>query len=635
MCAKKRSTQYRTWKLAGEPLRYPSLSAAEQKQIKQEFLTYQPILGSDFYGVTCVSQDQARLHESAAQAVAALLCVHYEGRFEREDVIKAVAATAALPGDLVTGNSRKPSFLLGAALWMLDYLDDACEDPDDYLTLLPEEIDEEVNSLLPLAEDLNHSWKTITRMVMVLYGRRKTYRKEFRTLLGLIEKEERQALRDTFKASFLDYMDRLLAIYRILKPAKPNALNVPLVSDRGRTILDHLAKPVYQTAQSEVFHMIVINDLICRPVTEIQKWFHSRKASELLAGYGTDDPYALCAAYLILDWEGDVLANLNTLTAIVNACAMRHLPWYQDDLGVRMGLLEAGVPDYRMRYEYRNSFDEEDEVPLESGRRLSEVQLFYLATGVVLPRDRKPSDELALWFAQQGVDERRAGELAWAAFMAYYIDEAESDWAEPELFDDEGEDHTCSEEPECAEETPAAVLPDETASSERLEKLNRQLKELQGALHDAERTSNRLREQLLECEHQAEVDKAELAQLRDTLYRLRSGESETDVDSGPVVELPWQVKRQVVAFGGHDSWLKAVKPLLPGARFYGREILPDLNAIRSADVVWIQPNALSHKYYYRIIDAARKGGVPVRYFGSASAKKCAVQLALDELAAHK
>ena len=28
-------------------------------------------------------------------------------------------------------------------------------------------------------------------------------------------------------------------------------------------------------------------------------------------------------------------------------------------------------------------------------------------------------------------------------------------------------------------------------------------------------------------------------------------------------------------------------------------------------------------------------GIPVRYFGSASAKKCAVQLALDELAAEK
>ena len=91
----------------------------------------------------------------------------------------------------------------------------------------------------------------------------------------------------------------------------------------------------------------------------------------------------------------------------------------------------------------------------------------------------------------------------------------------------------------------------------------------------------------------------------------------------------------MVVFGGHDTWRKAVRPLLPGARFYDREVLPDLNAIRGTDVVWLQVNALSHKYYYRIIDAARKHDIPVRYFGSASAKKCAVQLALDELAAEQ
>ena len=133
------------------------------------------------------------------------------------------------------------------------------------------------------------------------------------------------------------------------------------------------------------------------------------------------------------------------------------------------------------------------------------------------------------------------------------------------------------------------------------------------------------------AEQKGEADRAELAQLRETLYDLRGGEAPEAGDSGPLVELPWQVKRRVVVFGGHDSWRKAVKPLLPGARFYDREVLPDLNAIRGADVVWLQANALSHKYYYRIIDTARKNDIPVRYFGSASAQKCAVQLALDEL----
>lgn len=54
MWAKKKTTQHKGWKLAREPLRCPPLSAAEQKQMTEEFLTYQPILGSDFYGISCV-----------------------------------------------------------------------------------------------------------------------------------------------------------------------------------------------------------------------------------------------------------------------------------------------------------------------------------------------------------------------------------------------------------------------------------------------------------------------------------------------------------------------------------------------------------------------------------------------------
>ncbi|MCI8538248.1 MAG: hypothetical protein HFF18_06240 [Oscillospiraceae bacterium] len=62
---------------------------------------------------------------------------------------------------------------------------------------------------------------------------------------------------------------------------------------------------------------------------------------------------------------------------------------------------------------------------------------------------------------------------------------------------------------------------------------------------------------------------------------------------------------------------------LAGARFYDREMLPEIDAIKGADVVWIQANALSHKYYYRIIDAAKQGSADIRYFRYASARKCA------------
>ena len=54
--------------------------------------------------------------------------------------------------------------------------------------------------------------------------------------------------------------------------------------------------------------------------------------------------------------------------------------------------------------------------------------------------------------------------------------------------------------------------------------------------------------------------------------------------------------------------------------------------IRRADVVWIQTNAISHGYYYKIIDEVRKYDVRVRYFSYASAQKCAEQIVADEKA---
>lgn len=232
----------------------------------------------------------------------------------------------------------------------------------------------------------------------------------------------------------------------------------------------------------------------------------------------------------------------------------------------------------------------------------------------------------------QGIPEPRARELAFGAMFAYYSDAGEHGWKALDwLFDEEdAEEAERPEGPDEDVEGPAAPPP-AGEPPVKTEALNRQVKELQRALHDAERAAGRLKEQLQLAEQKGEADRMELVQLRETLYDLRGGEAPEAEGSGPLVELPWQVKRRVVVFGGHDSWRKAVKPLLPGVRFYDREALPDLNVIRGADVVWLQVNALSHKYYYRIIDAARKNDIPVRYFGSASARKCAVQLALDEL----
>ena len=84
-------------------------------------------------------------------------------------------------------------------------------------------------------------------------------------------------------------------------------------------------------------------------------------------------------------------------------------------------------------------------------------------------------------------------------------------------------------------------------------------------------------------------------------------------------------------FGGHDSWAREIKPRLPDVRFIDKSMVPNAELIRRADIVWIQSNAISHAYYYKILDETRKYSIPVRYFSYASALKCAEQLAQQDM----
>ncbi len=629
MCAKKKSTPRKMWRLAGEPIRSQSLSAAEQDAFAEEFSIYRQFRSGTELGSGWVSPAAARIHQSAAEAVASALCEWYAGRYGREAVIKVVSAAAAVPATVSERVALSADFLLGAALWLLDYWEMHCGSEGEYLSLLPPEPDELLEYDIPFSEDLEHSRDALLRTLTLLRGREGPYRKEFRALLELLDDDAAAGLRQRFKVAFLDYMERALEAYDRLRPTSPEP-----PSFWGETLPDRDFLQMNDRLPSECPETIALlmgPELICRPVAEVQAELGSRKAAELLSGYGTDDPYALCAAYLLLEREKDALANLNCLTAIVMICAERHLPWTQDDFDARADLSEPGGPDYRLRHEYHMFSEDESEGDEPPDWLASEAQLFYIATGVIPPRDQQLSEDLVRWFIDHGIGEQRARELAYGAMFAYYTDAGEHSWKPVDWANFEDDD---GDEPLAQEEVPPTAASDDDPNA-RAEMLARKVKELRGALHDAERAAGRLREQLREVEQRGEAERGELAQLRETLYRLRSGEDADAEDSGPLVELPWQVKRRVVVYGGHDSWRKAIRPMLPGARFYDREELADLNVVRGADVVWLQVNAMSHKYYYRVIDAARKNDIPVRYFGSASAKKCAVQLALDELAAEK
>lgn len=114
-------------------------------------------------------------------------------------------------------------------------------------------------------------------------------------------------------------------------------------------------------------------------------------------------------------------------------------------------------------------------------------------------------------------------------------------------------------------------------------------------------------------------------------HQENDSEPELDEEAETVV-LPYTVRHTTVVLGGHDSWARAIKPMLEGdIRFIDRDMQPEASLIRHADVVWLQPNSIRHAYFYMIIKIVRSHKVPFHYFQFASAEKCARQLAgVDE-----
>ena len=94
---------------------------------------------------------------------------------------------------------------------------------------------------------------------------------------------------------------------------------------------------------------------------------------------------------------------------------------------------------------------------------------------------------------------------------------------------------------------------------------------------------------------------------------------------------PYHTKKRTVIFGGHRTFLRELRKMLPGLKYvnisnYGFNV----DIIRNAEVVWVQTNCISHTQYARILKTVRSYGTQLCYFSCASARKCAVQIVEED-----
>ena len=329
------------------------------------------------------------------------------------------------------------------------------------------------------------------------------------------------------------------------------------------------------------------------------------------------DPYEMCFALLMLiemDSDFPWLCGLNVgmLTEVTN-----RLPWayreyseFEDDIWFpdeeQQSMLPAsfGGPDAGPWHAPK--YHEKDDTTLRSM-----AQILYEETGCLLPRDLEKYESIRKRIKSLGLSAKDTNTML---TMMAVLGQARRQMVTPTITS-WGE--------------PASPPPDEQEApvNEADKTESEEIKRLRAALHDAEAAARTARKDLATLKENSAREHRELADLRSLVFSMQ--QEQPDEPDEPVDEskFPYEVQRETIVFGGHETWLKAIKPMLTGnVRFIDKDLIFDTGIIRHVDMIWIQTNALSHSQYGRITDTARIFKKPIRYFTNASATICAEQL---------
>ena len=349
------------------------------------------------------------------------------------------------------------------------------------------------------------------------------------------------------------------------------------------------------------------------------------------------DPYEICFALLYLTEADDDLPWLYGAGCALMTEVTENLPWgineYSEIDDERwMGNMpmikdvrlpkSVTIPDpYDRSYGLKNR---------RSDYPRSLAQIIYEETGCVLPRNLHIYDDHAGLLGKYGI---RGKDLSALLVLMDTLGVARRPCKPINLDPDIDLDLVLSRDLPRSEEghgvkekKKAAVSGQEgKEAGENTETLKEEIRQLKTLLHSSEKENRETKKALAELQADSDREHRELADLRE--YVFNNSEIIDEEEPEDEREWPYDVQKETVIFGGHPNWLKKFRNHLTGnVRFIAKDPVFDAGIIRRADVIWIQPNALSHSIYYRIVDMARQYEKPVRYFTFGSWVKCAGQL---------
>ncbi len=342
------------------------------------------------------------------------------------------------------------------------------------------------------------------------------------------------------------------------------------------------------------------------------------------------DLYGLCTAYCMKPTWGNFYSSLYFLPQLVFRTVFLLLPW-------NVSRLTPNMDDVRIDYTVKDAVDMGSyfSVFYPIYRHLSPdkgeeylanfAQYYFLKNEQMLPyQDLENSMNDFSVFSEKLAEKfsyfdkcvaliNRTNDLNWIGVdtnnSVPLEDEDEEEEIE-EIEDIETEDETDEQERDFEAEN--ALLKKE------IEALRKTVYSQDKSYRNLERKYEHLKDEYDKC-HRS------MSELNEAIFNRDNAEEEATIEKTLEGKFPYNATKRTVVFGGHDTWLKTIKTLVKEATFVGKGYQFSVELIRNAEVVWIQPNALSHSEYYRIIDAVRIYNKPCHYFKFASALKCAEQ----------
>ena len=332
------------------------------------------------------------------------------------------------------------------------------------------------------------------------------------------------------------------------------------------------------------------------------------------------DPFETCFAAISMIEENNDLAWLYGPFFNVLDRAATYLPWYSEDEESCLDDEEEEPEEFFDVVDARKNVYEQTFHLKSDNLPCSLSQIIFDHTGIVL-------DEAAMRQTKSV-----ASHYSLRGNSAKILDAMIAELSAIQTHLETSSFSSCSVDDDAASETveePDDDKVDVAALEQQIRELKAANKQLRQECNAAEKSAKEAK-RALEAERTRSAAVArEMADMRDLIFLNQLDATEPEQPEART--FPYTVSKETRIFGGHDTWLTAIKPLLKGnVRFVDKDFQFGDNVIRNADVIWIQTNAIGHSQYYRVIDQAKLYNKQIRYFTFASAVKCAEQLAEND-----